>query len=470
MVEEKFLCMPSTNWARNHSFLPLLHTYLQSTSTLAMSPPISQFFIVSILGDPLIFHDFRNKIGRQAMDQFCAKIVQSRNRDQLAPFLTVGETQYAFIAQNGLYFGCTSSSDFAPAFTIELLQRIATVIKDCCGELSEEVIRANFVFINEIILEICDFGYVQTTSIDALKPCIYSDVEMVKQVPGYELSLRNTILGPASIKSTSKTAPSQVKSKPISITRGNPEGSKEVYVDLREKLNVVFGANGSIINSEINGCIEIKNYVQDSPEINLGLPDDLVINSIDRLGYDHGICLNDCNFHESVELDRFEKERVISMRLPEGEATVMNYRISGIDSNCCPLRLFPFIEQSASGNYSMNVIVRMPVPKATTSVSLPTSRPGQNLEYVSTSKICIWKINRIYGGSHTAIFLKLNSDEWSKSSRKEINPLSIDFEVPMFTCSKFRITYLKINNALKGSNVNRWLRLVTHSGSYEIRM
>ncbi|EDV19640.1 uncharacterized protein TRIADDRAFT_61891 [Trichoplax adhaerens] len=364
------------------------------------------------------------------MDQFCAKIVQSRNRDQLAPFLTVGETQYAFIAQNGLYFGCTSSSDFAPAFTIELLQRIATVIKDCCGELSEEVIRANFVFINEIILEICDFGYVQTTSIDALKPCIYSDVEMVKQ----------------------------------------PEGSKEVYVDLREKLNVVFGANGSIINSEINGCIEIKNYVQDSPEINLGLPDDLVINSIDRLGYDHGICLNDCNFHESVELDRFEKERVISMRLPEGEATVMNYRISGIDSNCCPLRLFPFIEQSASGNYAMNVIVRMPVPKATTSVSLPTSRPGQNLEYVSTSKICIWKINRIYGGSHTAIFLKLNSDEWSKSSRKEINPLSIDFEVPMFTCSKFRITYLKINNALKGSNVNRWLRLVTHSGSYEIRM
>lgn len=32
--------------------------------------------------------------------------------------------------------------------------RIATVIKDCCGELSEETIRTNFVFVNEIILEI----------------------------------------------------------------------------------------------------------------------------------------------------------------------------------------------------------------------------------------------------------------------------------------------------------------------------
>jgi AP-4 complex subunit mu-1 len=42
---------------------------------------------------------------------------------------------------------------------MELLNRIAKVIKDFCGVLSEEAIRKNFVLIYEILEEMLDFGH-----------------------------------------------------------------------------------------------------------------------------------------------------------------------------------------------------------------------------------------------------------------------------------------------------------------------
>ena len=44
---------------------------------------------------------------------------------------------------------------------LELLNRIARVIKDYCGVLSEESIRKNFILVYELLDEMLDFGYVQ---------------------------------------------------------------------------------------------------------------------------------------------------------------------------------------------------------------------------------------------------------------------------------------------------------------------
>ena len=38
------------------------------------------------------------------------------------------------------------------------------------------------------------------------------------------------------------------------------------------------------------------------------------------------VLLDDCNFHESVSLERFETERLLHMHPPDGEFAVMNYR------------------------------------------------------------------------------------------------------------------------------------------------
>jgi hypothetical protein len=44
-----------------------------------------------------------------------------------------------------------------------------------------------------------------------------------------------------------------------------------------ERLNVLFAANGSVVNSAIDGCIQMKSYLSGNPELKLALNSDLVI-------------------------------------------------------------------------------------------------------------------------------------------------------------------------------------------------
>ena len=54
--------------------------------------------------------------------------------------------------------------------------------------------------------------------------------------------------------------------------------------------------------------------------------------------------LDDCNFHESVSLDRFDTERTLELVPPNGEFAVMNYRCNMTPSShksCLLIDIFP---------------------------------------------------------------------------------------------------------------------------------
>ena len=104
------------------------------------------------------------------------------------------------------------------------------------------------------------------------------------------------------------------------------------------------------------------------------------------------LVLDDCNFHESVNVDAFESQRTISFQPPEGEFTVMNYRTSG--EFTMPFRVFPFLEDVGrtrldllvrlradlpQTHYATALVVRIPIPKAATRYDerarASTSRP-----------------------------------------------------------------------------------------------
>ena len=63
---------------------------------------------------------------------------------------------------------------------IELLNRITKIFKDYCGVLSEESIRSNFVLCYELLDEIIDFGYIQSTSTEQLKAFVFNAPVEVK--------------------------------------------------------------------------------------------------------------------------------------------------------------------------------------------------------------------------------------------------------------------------------------------------
>lgn len=54
----------------------------------------------------------------------------------------------------GLLFVATTRNNLSPSLVLELLQRIARVIKDYLGVLSEESLRKNFVLVYELLDEV----------------------------------------------------------------------------------------------------------------------------------------------------------------------------------------------------------------------------------------------------------------------------------------------------------------------------
>ena len=76
----------------------------------------------------------------------------------------------------------------------------------------------------------------------------------------------------------SKTKPSGSSSLPIAIG-SNRQGKQknEIYVDILEKLTVLFNANGFVVNSSIDGTIQMKSFLSGNPELRLALNEDLVI-------------------------------------------------------------------------------------------------------------------------------------------------------------------------------------------------
>jgi len=169
----------------------------------------SQFFVLSLRGDILIFRDFRNELGKWTTDQFFRRANTPTTDEGDEPVFHIDGTQFLYARKNGMYFVLTAKHNVSPALAIELLDRISAVIKDYCGVLTEEAIRKNFMLVYELIDEIIDFGYPQTSTSEDLKA-------FVKSVPVLVDTEKRSEFLTSVIKTkttSSKTANQSVKDK-----------------------------------------------------------------------------------------------------------------------------------------------------------------------------------------------------------------------------------------------------------------
>lgn len=73
-----------------------------------------------------------------------------------------------------------------------------------------------------------------------------------------------------------------------------------------------------------------------------------------------------------------------------------------------------------------------------------------------------WIIRKFQGGQEHTILCKITLKTANISNaRKEIGPVSLNFEIPLFNVSKLQVKYLKIQNDQKGYNPYRWVRYVS---------
>ena len=102
---------------------------------------------------------------------------------------------------------------------------------------------------------------------------------------------------------------------------------------------MIFNASGYVINSSIDGCIQMKSYLTGNPALKLILSEDIAMAESNSPG---NVILDDCNFHETVNYSEFLMNKSLRIDPPEGEFVVMNYRITS--DFTAPFKVFAFFE------------------------------------------------------------------------------------------------------------------------------
>jgi AP-4 complex subunit mu-1 len=432
---------------------------------------ISQFFILSLRGDTIIYRDFRRDIKKGINEVFFRKVNFYDIEEEAPPIFNVDGVNFVYSKKNELYLVLTTKDNVSPSYFLEILDKLMKVIKDHCGVLSEESIRKNFVLIYEIIDEMIDFGYPQLSSTEQIKPFVFTEPVVI-----------SSKISAPSIFSKNTTSGDSVK-KPISQVTDSKSKKNEIFVDIIEKITVLFNSSGSLINSAVDGCIKMKSYLKGNPELKLTLNDDIIIGR--PTGYSSGSVIDDCNFHQSVNTREFESQRTLYITPPDGEFVVMNYRINTEFS--APFKIYTTIEENpyklelkikVNANFSDkffagNVVVRFNIPKSAQNVyfDLPKNKIGQKTDYMPNENACIWKIPKFQGGAENILVTRITlSSNKTSECRKELGPVTMNFEIPTYNISKLQVKELKILTNEKNYNALRWVRCVTQANSYVARV
>uniref|UniRef100_A0A3B3DK82 AP-4 complex subunit mu-1 n=1 Tax=Oryzias melastigma TaxID=30732 RepID=A0A3B3DK82_ORYME len=433
---------------------------------------IRQLFILSSKGDPLLFKDFRGEAGDDVVNVFYQKVTALPGDQPPVVMVTsppaFRDLHFLHVRQGGLYWVATTTADASPFTIIEFLNRLAALVKDYCGGLSEKSVQMNFALIYELLDEVLDYGYIQTTSSDMLRNFLQS--EAVSSRPFSLFDLSNVGLFGADTQQ-SKVAPSSAAARPIQAGR---EQVSEIFVDVVERMSVVVGSNGVLMKADVEGEIRIKCFMPSCSE-------QWASCSAGSAGYGAAVRVDGCSFHQGVRLDEFDSHRILRLCPSQGEAlyrfllqTVMQYQLTDDLPTAPPFRLFPTIERDGTGRLILFLKLRCDLPPKRSVLLLnilsqELSSPDQSAELQSQNRAVAWQIPRLAGGTQLSALFKLDVPGLSSASMLEVGPVGLSFELPKFTATGLQIRFLRLS-PVQPAPSQRWVRYVTHSDSYSIRI
>jgi len=261
-------------------------------------------------------------------------------------------------------------------------------------------------------------------------------------------------------------------------TEGVKYRKNEVFLDVIESVDLLAGASGNVLRSEIAGCIKMRVYLSGMPELRLGLNDKVLFESTGR-GKSKSVELEDVKFHQCVRLSRFDNDRTISFIPPDGEFELMSYRLnthvkpliwieSAIERHAHSRVEFMVKAKSQFKRRSTanNVEVIIPVPNDASAPKFKTTMG--HCKYVPELSAIVWNIKSFPGGKEYLMraHMSLPSVEGDLIEGKP--PIQVKFEIPYFTTSGIQVRYLKIIEK-SGYQALPWVRYITQNGDYQLR-
>lgn len=423
----------------------------------------SAIFILDLKGKVIIYRDYRGDVPISYADRFIEKVAELEDEGKATPIIEDEGVTYLYLQHSNVYLLAVTKSNVNAASTVYFLHKLVEVFTKYFEQLEEESVRDNFVTVYELLDEMMDFGYPQFTEANILQEFIKTEAQKMDVVE--------------------RKAPMAVTNAVSWRSEGIKYKKNEVFLDVVESVNLLVNANGSVVRSEIMGALKMRTYLTGMPECKLGLNDRVLLETQGKLGRGKSVELEDMKFHQCVRLARFENDRTISFVPPDGAFDLMTYRISSqvkplIWIECTvdrPSRsrveyLVKARSQFKERSAATNVEIAIPVAADATS---PVVRPSQGFaDYAPEREALVWKIKNFPGGKEFMLRAKfslpsISSGDAAAEGRKP--PIQVKFEIPYFTVSGIQVRYLKVIEK-SGYQALPWVRYITQSGEYEIRM
>ncbi|CAX41879.1 Mu1-like medium subunit of the clathrin-associated protein complex (AP-1), putative [Candida dubliniensis CD36] len=429
----------------------------------------SQIHFLDIKGKPLLSRDYKGDIPSSTIEKFPLLLLELENtvdEGEYKPFINHEGINYIFINHNNLYICALTRKNENIMTIIIFLSKLVEVMTQYFKSLEEESIKDNFVIIYELLDEMMDFGVPQTTDTKILKEYITQDYySLIKSTPTHLVAPPNALTNSVSWRK-----------------EGIFYKKNEAFLDVIESINMLITANGQVLNSEILGEIKIKSHLSGMPDLRLGLNDKgIFTGNNDAAATDSGknIEMEDIKFHQCVRLSKFENEKLITFIPPDGEFTLMSYRLSSSQFLMKPLILVNCktkvhkhsrieilctvkaqIKKKSTAN---NVEVVIPIPEdADTPKFLPEYG---SVKWIPEKSCLIWKLKTFPGGKQFSMRAELGlpavTDPESIISKK---PIKVNFSIPYFTTSGIQVRYLRINEPKLQYQSYPWVRYITQSG------
>jgi len=439
-----------------------------------------------------------------------------------------------------MFVVATTRRNASPSLILELLSRVARVVKDYCGALTEDALRKNAILVYELLDEMLDHGYAQSTNTDSLKHRVHNEPASLAVAPRPSQNIEKTSVranvsnvanpiaatvfaGVSAAMSTSGARGGAVRvtgagtanarlaadaaARSVLAPREGESDRDEIFVDVVEKVSVVFGADGTVAAQDVDGTIRVRNFLHGDPSIRVALSEDLVIGSTigGGAGGDYATCfLDDANFHECADVSAFDAERVLRVDVvPRGEFALMNYRSSSdfpppfrVETHfdeSAPYQVVATITIEAAFSQTLacaGLAVAFPTPKsksvvaATAAIETRAPAGSQHAAHGAADRAVLWQLKRVRGGeTHTLRVSMSTREPRVPNIKKECGPVSLSFVVPSLNASRLKVRYLTIDGNAEPSRAarrkpgggahsgpHRWVRYVTKSNNFVARV
>jgi AP-1 complex subunit mu len=430
----------------------------------------SAVFILDCRGKVILWRNYRGEVPPGVAERFVMNVVEEPEESNIKPVFVEDGVIYCWIKYNNLYFLGVSRKNANAVLILTYLYRLAEVLKDYFKSVEEESIRDNFVITYELMDEMMDNGYPQTTEVKILHE--YIKTESFQMMLG--LNSGEQMRPPTAITNAVSWRPEGIRHK-----------KNEVFLDVVEKLNLLVSANGTVLRSEILGSLKMKTFLSGMPELKLGLNDKLMLDAAGAAAGSRAraVEMEDIKFHQCVRLSRFENDRTISFIPPDGEFELMSYRLSThvkpliwaetvVDRSSSRTRIEYMVKaksQFKSRSVANHVEILIPVPSDVDTPNFKTSIGS--VKYLPGKDAMLWSIKQFAGQKEYIMSATFGLPSVASETRDayQKRPINVRFEIPYFTVSGVTVRYLKIVEK-SGYQALPWVRYITQNGEYQLRM